>query len=157
MKTQVNHHYQLNAVGTLITVSILLLAFGIYKTLQLQEKEMFKSYTYTSEITTIPNEVAKNHSLNLTNELFENETPLEIESWMLDYSTWLAKPTLSIAPAYYAYDEKELDIKNWMLSTENWEVLLLTKNQWNEIKTTNEKPLAIEPWMTDIDSWFNKN
>ncbi len=153
MKTQVNHHHQLNAVAVLISVSILLLAFGIYKTIQFQEKEMFKSYTYTSELATTPNEVAKNHSLSLTNELFENEETLEIESWMLDYSTWLTKPT-STASTYSTSTEETLEIKDWMLNTSEWLVPATSNIVLAEYE---EEALVIEDWMLSTNDWVTTN
>ncbi len=152
MKTQVNHHHQLNAVGILITVSILLLAFGIYKTIQFQEKEMSRSYTYTSEVTNFPTEVAKNHSLSLTNELYDNETPMEIESWMLDYSTWLTQPVATTAntTTYDSYVEEELEIEDWMLSTSEW----LTTAYYNaDVAEFEEETLSIEEWMLSPNEW----
>jgi len=150
MKTQVSHHHQLNAVGILITISILLLAFGIYKTIQFQENEMFKSYTYTSETSTFPNEVATNHSLSLTNDFYESEASLEIENWMLDYSTWLAKPT-TIATSNSSYAEETLEIKDWMLNPSEW---LTTSNTNLEIVEYEEEALKIEDWMLSTNDWL---
>ncbi|MCW3785658.1 hypothetical protein [Plebeiibacterium sediminum] len=149
MKTHVNHHHYLNVIGVLITVTVLLLAFGIYKTLQFQEKEMFKSYEYTSEVSSSIYE-ANRHQLPTSAEFAEDEAALEIEDWMLDYSSWLAEPVT--ANTTVSYTEEPLAIEDWMLNTSEWFTPTTTSNI--VAAEYEEEALVIEDWMLSTNEWL---
>ncbi|MCW3807210.1 hypothetical protein [Plebeiibacterium marinum] len=175
MKTQVNHHnHHLTAVGVLISLSVVLLAFGIYKTVVFQQNEMFNSYTYTSESVAASYDV---NNLNAANE-FEftaSEAPIEMEEWMTDYSSWLVEPEQSATTFGLSdYVEETLPIENWMTNTSEWlntvatdqvfeeelvvEDWMLSTSEWVTPITAidfthDEKELEIESWMVSIDQW----
>ncbi len=151
MKTHVNHHHYLNVIGVLITVTVLLLAFGIYKTLQFQEKEMFKSYEYTSEASFTINDTYK-HQLPTTSEFAEDEAALEIKEWMLDYSSWLTEPTTANNTTVTSYAKEPLVIEDWMLNTSEW---FTTSPTSNFVATEYaEDVLVVEDWMLSTDDWL---
>ena len=151
MKTHVNHHHYLNVIGVLITVTVLLLAFGIYKTLQFQEREMFKSYEYTSEASSTIYEAHRNQ-LPTTAEFAEDEAALKIEDWMLDYSSWLTEPTTTNNINAFSNIEEPLVIEDWMLNTSEWFTASATSNF---VATEYaEEALVIEDWMLSTDEWL---
>ncbi|MBN1117828.1 MAG: hypothetical protein JXA77_11520 [Bacteroidales bacterium] len=78
----------------------------------------------------------KNNLPAYTEVAIEND--IELESWMLDLSSW----TLNENETF----EADIQIEDWMLdaSAENWTIV------------SQEEEIEIEDWMTDLSQWNTK-
>jgi hypothetical protein len=75
-----------------------------------------------------------------------NETNLQMENWMTDYSIWDVKYK-NIAD-YGQETESSLELENWMTNAETW----ISNFNFEE---ATEESLELEGWMTDNETWNN--
>ena len=71
-----------------------------------------------------------------------NETPLQLEKWMVDETIW---NTNSANTEEFAQEtEAKLELEDWMINETIWYV----------DNTEKEAGLTVEPWMLDESVWY---
>ncbi len=155
MKSHVNQHsYHLGAIALLVSVSILLLVFGIYKTIVYQNNtKVFYSENVSeaeASINPVIGEILNTHFF----EEEQIEQPLEFEAWMTDYSNWGVETTNNFTATNEVSEfyENPLAVEEWMLDLSGWINNEEVFN--NDINVDVEPELGIEPWMLDDSSWL---
>lgn len=184
MKTNVNQHdNQLNTITLLVSISLILLMFGIYKVFSFNSSDV--AFNYERSIVTNNEQVINSNvgEVLYTHHYLEETTikPLTVEVWMTDLSSWNVtgvsvsseifndfEPELDIEPwmlndeewneesnvnMLAKEDEESLELASWMLNLESWEVPIFTKEQWAYLNEDDEVILAVESWMMNCCTW----
>ncbi|TLX70430.1 hypothetical protein E9993_22195 [Labilibacter sediminis] len=153
MKTQVNqHHGQLSLIALLVSTSILLLAFGIYKTIIFQNSYLADIYTPATAANNPAPAVSNEYGELLYSHIFSDEVteaPLEIEEWMTDLSAWNTAPTSTFNTVEMEFFEEDLALEDWMTDPSSW----VTTPAVTTYDSHYEAPLEIEDWMTELSEW----
>ena len=156
MKTQINHYdIQIKALVLLVSISIILLAFGIYKVIQLgnlAEEYVNVNNTHLANIQEPNNPQGVFNSYILSNKDHE-EAPLEVEEWMMDDSEWRKKSHAFAETLVEEHFEESLVLEDWMLTTETWLKRVAVTNTFKS--SDNDEPaLILENWMISDEGWL---
>lgn len=157
MKTQVNqHNSQLVIIAFLVSTSILLLAFGIYKTITLQNNHLLSTHNQASIIPSIPSFNLEYGDLLYSHVYLEEsvESPLEIKEWMTNYSSWITESSSSnIETSSTELYEEPLALEEWMTNYSSWMTNTNAHATYETEEYYNEAPLDVENWMTNLLEW----
>ncbi len=156
MKTQVrNHDYHLGAMTLLISISLVVLIFGVYKTLTVSNK----AASYTSHYVVnrnIPVLADVDENLLLTTHNFVDvleEPVLEVEDWMLNDKEWLTSESTLSTLSVEEHFEETLPLEDWMTDPDSW----LNQNEMSSeaFMDESEPELELEAWMLDDENWLS--